>query len=135
MEKNLEDRILDFLKGLAEKEDELEFSVINYFASELRRIGVNLGKVQKGIFVDEGILKRGLSLPTIYFEDIDKIYVIIARNYADSASIEQVLLRAKYFSTKSQKDVIPLIVAISISKKYLDEARELGIRVITEKII
>lgn len=135
MEKNLEDRILDFLKGLAEKEDELEFSIINYFASELRRIGVNLGKVQKGIFVDEGILKRGLSLPTIYFEDIDKIYVIIARNYADSASIEQVLLRAKYFSTKSQKDVIPLIVAISIPKKYLDEARELGIRVITEKII
>ena len=80
-----------------------------------------------------GVLRIGYILPIMYYEEGEKIYLFLSKNYADYSSIEQILIREKILREKMKKDVFMFLVAYTIPKK--DLATKMGIKVITENII
>ncbi|MEM0304626.1 MAG: hypothetical protein QW685_06220 [Saccharolobus sp.] len=114
----------------------LEYLIINMFKTELENNGVKLGKIKREYVIDDiGVLRIGYILPIMYYEEGEKIYLFLSKNYADYSSIEQILIREKILREKMKKDVFMFLVAYTIPKKYYDLATKMGIKVITENII
>ncbi|MEM3226211.1 MAG: hypothetical protein QXS44_04140 [Saccharolobus sp.] len=53
----------------------------------------------------------------MYYEEGEKIYLFLSKNYADYSSIEQILIREKILREKMKKDVFMFLVAYTIPKK------------------
>ncbi|MEM0034467.1 MAG: hypothetical protein QW232_07265 [Saccharolobus sp.] len=133
---DFESKVLNFLKDMARKEEEIEYLIINMFKTELENNGVKLGKIKREYVIDDiGVLRIGYILPIMYYEEGEKIYLFLSKNYADYSSIEQILIREKILREKMKKDVFMFLVAYTIPKKYYDLATKMGIKVITENII
>lgn len=133
---DFESKVLNFLKDMARKEEEIEYLIINMFKTELENNGVKLGKIKREYVIDDiGVLRIGYILPIMYYEEGEKIYLFVSKNYADYSSIEQILIREKILREKMKKDVFMFLVAYTIPKKYYDLATKMGIKVITENII
>lgn len=131
---DFESKVLNFLKDMARKEEEIEYLIINMFKTELENNGVKLGKIKREYVIDDiGVLRIGYILPIMYYEEGEKIYLFLSKNYADYSSIEQILIREKILREKMKKDVFMFLVAYTIPKK--DLATKMGIKVITENII
>ncbi|QXJ30971.1 hypothetical protein [Saccharolobus shibatae] len=133
---SLEDQVLKFLTDISRKEEEIEYLIVNMFKPQLERNGIKLAKIKREFLIDdEGILRIGFSLPIMYYEEGDEIYLFLAKNYADYSTIEQLLIREKILKNKFSKKVRSFLIAFAIPKKYYDLALKLGIEVISEKII
>ncbi|ACR42980.1 hypothetical protein [Saccharolobus islandicus] len=133
---SLEDQVLKFLTDISRKEEEIEYLIVNMFKSQLESKGVKLAKIKREFLIDdEGILRIGFSLPIMYYEEGDEIYLFLAKNYADYSTIEQLLIREKILKNKFSKKVRSFLIVFAIPKKYYDLALKLGIEVISEKII
>ncbi|AGJ63663.1 hypothetical protein [Saccharolobus islandicus] len=133
---SLEDQVLKFLTDISRKEEEIEYLIVNMFKPQLECKGVKLAKIKREFLIDdEGILRIGFSLPIMYYEEGDEIYLFLAKNYADYSTIEQLLIREKILKNKFSKKVRSFLIVFAIPKKYYDLALKLGIEVISEKII
>ncbi|ACP36502.1 conserved hypothetical protein [Sulfolobus islandicus Y.G.57.14] len=133
---SLEDQVLKFLTDISRKEEEIEYLIVNMFKPQLESKGVKLAKIKREFLIDdEGILRIGFSLPIMYYEEGDEIYLFLAKNYADYSTIEQLLIREKILKNKFSKKVRSFLIVFAIPKKYYDLALKLGIEVISEKII
>ncbi len=133
---SLEDQVLKFLTDISRKEEEIEYLIVNMFKPQLESKGVKLAKIKRVFLIDdEGILRIGFSLPIMYYEEGDEIYLFLAKNYADYSTIEQLLIREKILKNKFSKKVRSFLIVFAIPKKYYDLALKLGIEVISEKII
>lgn len=133
---SLEDQVLKFLTDISRKEEEIEYLIVNMFKPQLESKGVKLAKIKREFLIDdEGILRIGFSLPIMYYEEGDVIYLFLAKNYADYSTIEQLLIREKILKNKFSKKVRSFLIVFAIPKKYYDLALKLGIEVISEKII
>ncbi|ADB88296.1 hypothetical protein [Saccharolobus islandicus] len=133
---SLEDQVLKFLTDISRKEEEIEYLIVNMFKPQLESKGVKLAKIKREFFIDdEGILRIGFSLPIMYYEEGDEIYLFLAKNYADYSTIEQLLIREKILKNKFSKKVRSFLIVFAIPKKYYDLALKLGIEAISEKII
>ncbi|XDF43323.2 hypothetical protein AB1303_08045 [Saccharolobus solfataricus] len=133
---SLEDQVLKFLTDISRKEEEIEYLIVNMFKPQLESKGVKLAKIKREFLIDdEGILRIGFSLPIMYYEEGDEIYLFLAKNYADYSTIEQLLIREKILKNKFSKKVRSFLIVFAIPKKYYDLALKLGIEAISEKII
>ncbi|AHC52289.1 hypothetical protein SUSAZ_10635 [Sulfolobus acidocaldarius SUSAZ] len=132
----LEEEILKFLKDMSAKEEELEFLIINLFKPQLENKGIKLGKIRREYVVDDtGVLHIGYVLPIMYYEEGDKVYLFVSKNFADYGAIEQLLVREKLLSGKFNKPILRFLVAFTIPKRYYELASKMGIIVIAQNII
>ncbi|MEM3350633.1 MAG: hypothetical protein QXZ23_10150, partial [Saccharolobus sp.] len=61
---DFESKVLNFLKDMARKEEEIEYLIINMFKTELENNGVKLGKIKREYVIDDiGVLRIGYILP------------------------------------------------------------------------
>ncbi|MEM0131833.1 MAG: hypothetical protein QXN74_07220 [Saccharolobus sp.] len=98
----------------------LEYLIINMFKTELENNGVKLGKIKREYVIDDiGVLRIGYILPIMYYEEGEKIYLFLSKNYADYSSIEQILIREKILREKMEKGCIYVSSCIYYSKKIL----------------
>ena len=68
---DFESKVLNFLKDMARKEEEIEYLIINMFKTELENNGVKLGKIKREYVIDDiGVLRIGYILPIMYYEEI-----------------------------------------------------------------
>ncbi len=131
------DNLYKFLSDLSRREEELDFTIINYFAREIENRGIKPSEIKRESLKDDvKLLSDGdYMLTVIYYEGKDEIDVILPKNYADVSAIEQLLIRMKYFKLKSGKKVKGYLLALAIPEKYERIARNEGIEVIAERIL
>ncbi len=117
---SLEDQVLKFLTDISRKEEEIEYLIVNMFKSQLESKGVKLAKIKRKFLIDdEGILRIGFSLPIMYYEEGDEIYLFLAKNYADYSTIEQLLIREKILKNKFSKKVRSFLIVFAIPKNTM----------------
>ncbi|EZQ11364.1 hypothetical protein CM19_01350 [Candidatus Acidianus copahuensis] len=135
-EKQLEDNLYEFLLNMSRKEEEIDFSIINFFGEKLKDRGISLPDIRRETVIDDiDIVSLGYPLTIIYYKDDSYINVFLPKNYADSSTIEQLLIRLKYIKQKFSGKVRGYILCLSIPEKYKRLAESLGIEVFTEKIL
>lgn len=131
------DNLYKFLSDLSKREEELDFTIINYFAREIENRGIKPSEIKRESLRDDvkALSDGDYMLTVIYYEDKDEVDIILPKNYADASAIEQLLIRMKYFKLKSEKKVKGYLLALAIPEKYVRIARNEGIEVIVDQIL
>ncbi|MCY0860572.1 MAG: hypothetical protein OWQ54_09095 [Sulfolobaceae archaeon] len=137
MSRELMDNLYKFLSDLSKREEELDFTIINYFAREIENRGIKPSEIKRESLRDDvkALSDGDYMLTVIYYEDKDEVDIILPKNYADASAIEQLLIRMKYFKLKSEKKVKGYLLALAIPEKYVRIARNEGIEVIVDQIL
>jgi hypothetical protein len=115
----------------------LEDTIIELLNDKLIQENIQASKIHKEIIID----KEGVVFTKYYSSDIDvliengKIILIDIKYHADNNKIFNFLKRAElYTRIKKPYDQL-IIITLEIEKKHLDYANQLGIKIISGKII